>query len=234
MVRSNSFQFVVRLDRLTKSPGPSSNITLIRQISGALLRKKTVREWHQIPLLSDRGSRSKSDALRDSEPARNLEEIQDQAIDPYELPPIAEAHAYISHFFTQVALFLSCLHQKSFLETFRCHRANLQQGRPSSVSKVWLGILNLVFAISRTTMEGNTPDINKLAACEVFYQRAMKLGWERALRGRSVEIGKSFGLAIACLTVTETQNSSVFAFKNYFPTRHREVIGCLDHAQLCR
>ena len=141
---------------------------------------------------------------------------------------MAEAHAYISHFFTQVALFLSCLHQKSFLETFRCHKANLQQGRPSGVSKVWLGILNLVFAISRTTMEGNTPDVNKLAACEVFYQRAMKLGWERALRGRSVEIGIAL-LKIMCFATTYACNSSIFAFEKYLPTGHRAVLGCLDH-----
>jgi hypothetical protein len=162
----------------------------MQQISSALLHSRALYAWHQIPPSSNRRPRDKIDAYDDPEPSRSLGGSQNQAINPYDLPPIHDAHTYINHFFTQVALFVCCIHQISFLENFRSHVADLQQRRRSGVSRVWLGILNLVFAISRTTMEGHMPDANKLAACEVFYQRAMKLGWERALRGRSVEAGR--------------------------------------------
>ncbi|KAJ5654877.1 Zn(II)2Cys6 transcription factor [Penicillium lividum] len=183
--------------------GPSSNIRLMKQICSALLHSRALYAWHQLPPSSDRRPRDKFDASEDSGPSQSLGGLQNQAINPYDLPPLNEAHAYINHFFTEVSLFLCCIHQISFLEKFRSYVADLQQRRQSGISRVWLGTLNLVFAISRTTMEGHTPDANKLAACEVFYQRAMKLGWERALRGRSVEAVQFLYLKSAFLQGTE-------------------------------
>lgn len=174
----------------SNDPGPSSNISLIKQISSALLRTKASHAWHQIPQITNRMSRDNINGSEDKEPSQRQNPLQNQTINPYELPPINDAHAYINHFFTEVALFVSCLHQRSFIDKFRSHVADLQQGKQSGVNMVWLGILNLVFAISRNTMEVHTPDANKLALCEIYYQRAMHLAWARALRGRSVEIGR--------------------------------------------
>lgn len=91
--------------------------------------------------------------------------------DPYALPPPDEAEHLLRLYFITVNLMLPCIHEDSFRTMYR--RAATDSSR--AVSRQWLGLLNMVFAIANNVQTPTSPSIERATLSDLFFERAMEL-----------------------------------------------------------
>lgn len=106
-------------------------------------------------------------------------------VDPFALPPQAEADALLHLFFTTVNLMIPCIHEGSFRDTYR----KLQIDGVRSVRRSWLGTLNVVFALATNVMTATSPNIERATRASMYFERAMELVKSDTLRRLSLEMG---------------------------------------------
>lgn len=109
-----------------------------------------------------------------------------EPVDIYALPPELEALLLIREYFGTVGLFLPCVHQDTFLDTYKKARADNYR----HVRRSWLGLLNIIFATASTTLRGAKPMEQRLKDADAFYRRSLGLASNQILVGTSLETSK--------------------------------------------
>lgn len=106
-------------------------------------------------------------------------------IDPFALPPKDAADDLLHLYFNTVNLMIPCIHEGSFRQTlFR-----MRTEGPENIRRSWLGVLNMVFAITTNVMTPTSPTQDRVQQSNKFYERAMELVSPGILGRPSVEMG---------------------------------------------
>jgi hypothetical protein len=171
--------------------GPSSNIAFTRQIVRATTA--TLKA-----LTSATSSGSPNEAVIQSHmlhvsrpPSPSLNQYKNcddtpVGIEPFVLPPVSETVRLVDLFFGTTGMLYPYIHKDSFLETYRkATSANIR-----TVRRSWLGLLNMVLAISTSaTNVSPTSAFERPAESDIFFRRASSLCETPSRHGASLEIG---------------------------------------------
>ena len=107
-------------------------------------------------------------------------------INVYALPPEDRAWDLIEQYFQKTGQLLPFIHEASFRETY------LQMRREGfrKISRTWLGLLNIVLAISATlSAKDDISAEERIQESDVYYQRANGLCDRDSKRNASLEMG---------------------------------------------
>lgn len=118
--------------------------------------------------------------------ADSLSDFQRQKpVDPFAVPLEGEANSLLNLYFSTVNLMIPCVHETSFRQMY----SKLKSDGPGSVRRSWLGVLNMVFAISTNVMAPISPTHDRAARSNVYFERGMELVRADILGRLSVEMG---------------------------------------------
>ncbi|KAL2827912.1 fungal-specific transcription factor domain-containing protein [Aspergillus pseudoustus] len=90
---------------------------------------------------------------------------------PLTLPPQEQADALLRLYFSTVNLFMPCIHEPSFRETY----LEMQRSGLGSVRRSWLGILHVILAIATNVMSPTSPTHERAAQSNLYFDRAVEL-----------------------------------------------------------
>lgn len=108
-----------------------------------------------------------------------------KAAEPFSLPPEDALNSMLHLYFNTVNLMIPCVHEDSFRQTL----FQMKTEGPESMRKSWLGVLNMMFAITTNVMTATTPTHDRAAQSNTFYERAMGLVGPEILGRPSIELG---------------------------------------------
>lgn len=128
-------------------------------------------------------SRPISSASGPTKPADTVDRIETNL-----LPPDHDTQRLIQAYFSNTGLLFPYIHEESFMETYQL----MKQNPRAKVRRTWLGLLNMVLAMSVCTW-GWAEEASEYRAeqSDVFYRRAKELCKTQMLRGTTLETGKS-------------------------------------------
>ncbi|OKP00516.1 hypothetical protein PENSUB_7973 [Penicillium subrubescens] len=106
-------------------------------------------------------------------------------IDPFALPPRDAAEEMLHLYFNTVNLMIPCVHEDSFRQTL----SRMKTEGPQEIRRSWLGVLNMIFAITTNVMTPTSPTQDRAQQSNTFYERAMELVSPGILGRPSVEMG---------------------------------------------
>ncbi|KAJ0417773.1 putative Zn(II)2Cys6 transcription factor [Aspergillus carlsbadensis] len=158
--------------------GSSSNVAFLRMVMNSVghqpdlvFRNPGYTMSHSIGIGQSSGSNS--DALFARPPiATPLFEGRGKVReDPLKLPSAEEIEHLLRLYFTTVNLMIPCIHEGSFRETY----SKLQSHGLSSVSRTWLGILNVILAITTNVMSPTSPTCERAAKSNIYFDQALQL-----------------------------------------------------------
>ncbi|KAJ2897241.1 hypothetical protein MKZ38_004843 [Zalerion maritima] len=186
--------------------GSSSNIAFMREVFRAMARDESA----QLGANASTQSGEKigmHDALmislsRPPSPPRSVEECH-RAV-PNALPPGNQTRNLIRAYFSNAGLLFPYIHEPTFLETYeRMQDRNIR----SPVRRTWLGLLNMMLALSACTGGWPAEDAtaNLAVQSDVFYRRARQLCKTQMMRGTSLEMVQY--LLLTCQYLQGTQKS---------------------------
>ena len=101
------------------------------------------------------------------------------------LPSPEEADRLLRLYFTTVNLMIPCIHEGSFRETY----SRMQSHGLGSVSRSWLGIVNVIFAIATNVMSPRSPTCERAAKSNIYFEQALRLVRPSIFGRISLEIG---------------------------------------------
>jgi hypothetical protein len=111
--------------------------------------------------------------------------IKDPSDDLFLLPNHSIASRLVDRYFNEWGSFWPYINEVSFRETFR----HIYQGT-STVPRIWLGLLNMAFAIAiQRTFEPN-PNVNNYSESYRYYARATQICDSHTLMCANLETGK--------------------------------------------
>jgi hypothetical protein len=177
-------------------PGPSSNIAFTRHISRAVAQVTNINqslfaagnnvEFGQFDAAVMSVSQPGSLSGRPSE-NRAGKGTERNNINIYALPPESRARKLMSQYFSNAGLLFPYIHAGTFLETYE----EMKRNNFTKVRRTWLGLFNIVLALSTSTAVQENMSAEKRARdSDVYYQRALGLCNKLIMRGTSLEIGQ--------------------------------------------
>jgi hypothetical protein len=173
--------------------GPTSNLTLIRQIAHALSRITGKTSRNRTVLVRQEDFSHDPRGTPVSAPLGESVTNSGQC-DVFALPSEDQINEMLRDYFSTTNLFVPCLNEEVFLETYK-------QGRrhgPHKFRKTWLATLNLIFAITTTaSSHGTSPSEDQANIAETYYQRALALCTPSVIKGTSHEIGRTLKTSIS-------------------------------------
>jgi hypothetical protein len=93
----------------------------------------------------------------------------------------------MSQYFSNTGFLFPYIHAGTFMETYE----ELKRNNFTKVRRTWLGLLNIVMALSTSTAVHEDMSAEKRAReSDVYYQRALGLCDKLIMRGTSLEIGR--------------------------------------------
>jgi hypothetical protein len=105
----------------------------------------------------------------------------------YALPEESRARQLMSQYFSNTGLLFPYIHARTFLETYE----EMKRSNFTKVRRTWLGLFNIVLALSTSTAVHENMSAEKRARdSDVYYQRAVGLCAKLIMRGTSLEIGQ--------------------------------------------
>ncbi|KIW16954.1 hypothetical protein PV08_04145 [Exophiala spinifera] len=164
--------------------GPSSNISLLREISDATSASLKAMGQSRHPehsLNTDIVSRAVSPMT--SLPPE-MSPVARQGINVRSLPPENKVLLLIRLFFADTGMLFPYIHEESVLRTY----ANARRNRLTAVSRSWLCLLNVIFAFATyiTAKPDQTAEKNA-AESDVFIERAQALASGIELKSARLE-----------------------------------------------
>lgn len=172
--------------------GPTSNIAFTRQIvrtTAGILKHITSAgapvSPNDTPLKSHVVHMSRADS-----PSRNLMKSNGYASvgsEPFILPPETTMMQLIELYFNTTGSLFPFIDRNGFWKTYR----QLITTNMLSVRRSWLGLLNMVFAITtsvNTTFDLTITAQTRAAKSDIFFQRAMELSDRQIRLGTSLEV----------------------------------------------
>ncbi|KAI0177201.1 fungal-specific transcription factor domain-containing protein [Pestalotiopsis sp. NC0098] len=169
--------------------GPSSNITFMRKIRGALTYILKLLDCPvQIDPVPRRTGSSPEASLaitRPQSPGSQPLHISDASMaDSLSLPSPDEVHALVEDYFATTGVLFPFVYKATFMEALvKAQRENFRALRRS-----WLGLLNIILAMAtntESTMFKSTSD--RAARAEVFFSRSEALSIKQTMSGTTVE-----------------------------------------------
>ncbi|KAK6379813.1 hypothetical protein LTS17_005886 [Exophiala oligosperma] len=164
--------------------GPSSNISLLREISDATsasLKAMGQSRHAEHSLTADIVSRAVSPMT--TLPSETSP-IARQGINVRSLPPENKALLLIKLFFADTGMLFPYIHEESVLRTY----ANARRNRLTAVSRSWLCLLNVIFAFATYISAKPDQTAEKNAAeSDVFIERAQALASEIEMKSARLE-----------------------------------------------
>lgn len=130
--------------------------------------------------------------VRSHAPVLNREPITEDSIPPrhvniYALPPEDRTRKLIEQYFEKTGQLIPFIHEMSFCETY----SQMRLKGPSKVRRNWLGLLNIVLAISTSlSMKDQLTPEERIQESNIYYQRANSLCDRDSRRNASLEMGK--------------------------------------------
>lgn len=110
---------------------------------------------------------------------------QSQTVEPFDLPPPGEAEQLWRLYFTTVNMMVPCVHEDSFRTTYKRARND----GPRTVTRSWLAMLNMVFALATNVLTATSPPRERASRSDMYFERAMELVRQDILGRISVEHG---------------------------------------------
>lgn len=108
------------------------------------------------------------------------------AVNIYALPSEERTWSLIQQYFYKTGQLLPFIHEPSFCETY----FQMKKEKFSKVRRTWLGLLNIVLAISASlSTKGDMPGEKRMQESDVYYQRANGLCDRDSRRNASLEMG---------------------------------------------
>jgi hypothetical protein len=177
-------------------PGPSSNIAFTRHISRAVAQVTNINqslfatgnnaEFGQFDAGVISVSQPVSPSGRISE-NRTGKGTERNNVNIYALPPESRARELMSQYFSNTGLLFPYIHAGTFLETYE----EMKRNNFTKVRRTWLGLFNIVLALSTSTAVQEDMSAEKRARdSDAYYQRALGLCDKLIMRGTSLEIGQ--------------------------------------------
>lgn len=110
------------------------------------------------------------------------------SLNPFDLPSPEETLRLVQQYFLNTGLLFPYIHRDSFLKTYHELAANNFKG----VRRSWLGMLNMIMALSiNTCYPSDLSQQQRRAESNVYYLRATALCEKQIRFGASLEIGMS-------------------------------------------
>ncbi|QKX55214.1 uncharacterized protein TRUGW13939_02306 [Talaromyces rugulosus] len=103
----------------------------------------------------------------------------------YALPPEERTWSLIQQYFQKTGQLLPFIHEMSFCETY----LSMRQEGFSKISRTWLGLLNIILAISASlSTNDEIPPKERIRESDIYYQRANGLCDRDSRRNASLEM----------------------------------------------
>lgn len=123
---------------------------------------------------------------RPPSPLRQATQGNQAQVNIYALPIQAETLVLIQRYFSNTGLLFPYIYPPMFLDTYH----QMAQENFTKVRKTWLGLLNMILAMSTITAGPNGSKAeNRIAESDIFYQRGLGLCGGELLRGTTLEVG---------------------------------------------
>lgn len=107
-------------------------------------------------------------------------------VNPFDMPPPERTLGLVRQYFSNTNLLFPYIHRESFLATYH----ELAASNFSRVRRSWLGLLNMIIAMSISASDVEEMDARqRRAESVVFFHRAMALCEKQIRLGASLEIG---------------------------------------------
>lgn len=125
-------------------------------------------------------------ASRPPTPLRRKAQDERSQVNIFALPSQSETLTLIHRYFSNTGLLFPYIYPPLFLDTYH----QMARENFTKVRKTWLGLLNMVLAMSTiTAVPGGSKAEKRIAESDVFYQRGLGLCGNEILRGTSLEVG---------------------------------------------
>lgn len=128
---------------------------------------------------------------------RSTSRPPEPTVDPFDLPPPERTLRLVRQYFSNTNLLFPYIHRESFLATYH----DMAASSFSRVRRSWLGLLNIIIAMSINASDDGVMDARqRRAESVVFFHRAMALCEKQIRLGASLEIGTytDLGYRIQC------------------------------------
>lgn len=164
---------------INQKQGPSSNIAFLKHLSRAIVQEGYLLS----PGTAEGGFVS---ASRPPTPLRRKAQDERSQVNIFALPSQSETLTLIHRYFSNTGLLFPYIYPPLFLDTYH----QMARENFTKVRKTWLGLLNMVLAMSTiTAVPGGSKAEKRIAESDVFYQRGLGLCGNEILRGTSLEVG---------------------------------------------
>ena len=163
--------FMVSLNQLSISVGPSSNTAFFRHIVNAMGTVMSA-EVQNLPHIASWNASARTISRPASPSQHSIEPLSAIGTDECVLPPESEVFRLIDLYFSNTGMLFPYLHKESIVETY--HEMKSSQFR--NVRRSWLCILNVIMAFATCVSENLLESIViRTTAAEVFFRRALAL-----------------------------------------------------------
>ncbi|RLL96753.1 hypothetical protein CFD26_105631 [Aspergillus turcosus] len=172
--------------------GPSSNIAFMRYISRAMAKAKPDNNSFSAispPVQRPGGmvSVTRSRAPSISQAGAGKDAAAAMHVNIYALPSEDRAENLIEQYFQKTGQLLPFIHEESFRETY----LRMRRDGFSKISRTWLGLLNIVLAISASlSAKDDISSQDRIRESDIYYQRANGLCDRDSKRYASLEMGQ--------------------------------------------
>ncbi|KAB8263240.1 fungal-specific transcription factor domain-containing protein [Aspergillus pseudonomiae] len=172
----------IELDSLIdeKEPGflgPSSNDYFLRFLCHAITLGK------DMPIIPPSTIESNVDLYQPQYPTPASERIRPSAVNIFALPSTNEMTELVQKFFFEIGILFPFIYPVTFLETY----SHLLKNGCLSVSRKWLALLNLIFAMVKLSVIPNQQfNETYVAQADTCYQRALELYGEQIFNSESI------------------------------------------------
>jgi hypothetical protein len=134
-------------------------------------------------------AQSETDAaiLNVSRTCRTVRDLDD--IDLFAFPPDSVSRRLLRHYFDNTGLLFPYVHEESMYEIY----AQAKEIGFRGVKLSWLALFNMVLAQGNSTRtDDEHPAADRIAASDVFYNRALELSRLQDMHGANVETGEAY------------------------------------------
>ncbi|OGM51099.1 hypothetical protein ABOM_000172 [Aspergillus bombycis] len=158
--------------------GPSSNDHFLRCLCRAITLGKDV------PIITPTAVESYLDLSQAQYPTPASERVQSSEVNIFALPSTNEMTELVQKFFFEIGILFPFIYPVTFLETY----SHLLKNGCLSVSRKWLALLNLIFAMVKLSVMPNQQfNATYVAQSDTCYQRALELYGEQMFNGENIE-----------------------------------------------
>lgn len=180
---------------ILNSPGPTSNIALMRTIFRAVAYKRATNMNNAIAGFKNPADANRTSAInlaRAFPESPNVCTASGDASSPGGcniLPSHEQTEQLVNRYFSNTGMLFPYIHKPTFVETYS-HIC--EQNFRGNVRRTFLGLLNMVLAMAAWSESGrqSTAETTSHFESAIFYQRAQELCGKSMQRGTSLETGK--------------------------------------------